>query len=139
MERLISDGRCGGPASPAAKRLLIVDDDPHVRKMFEVRLGQAGYEVLSAANGFEAGEMVYRHWPDLVLLDLFMEGLDGFQVCRKIKADAEGREIKVLAISGHKDADLEARILGEGADAFLTKSAGVDAVMAVIESLLASP
>jgi CheY-like chemotaxis protein len=95
--------------------------------------------VLSAANGFEAGEMVYRHWPDLVLLDLFMEGIDGFEVCRKIKTDAEGRQIKVLAISGHEGGDIKTRILGEGADAFLPKTAGVEAVMAVIDSLLASP
>lgn len=138
MARLMAGGPSGSapPPAPSGKRLLIVDDDATVRTVYERRLGRLGYEVLCAANGFEAGVLTSQRRPDLVLLDLFMEGIDGFEVCRTIKQDPELKRIRILAISGAGGTDLEARILAEGADGFLPKSAGVAAIQVAIETLL---
>ena len=101
------------------KRLLIVDDEAAIRKLYTLHLSGLGYDVLSAANGFEAGVMVSQRLPDLMLLDLFMEGMDGFEVCRTIRDDPDLRHIRILAISGVERARVQARILSEGADAFV--------------------
>jgi CheY-like chemotaxis protein/predicted DNA-binding transcriptional regulator AlpA len=141
VDRLINAngaGRVMGSRTmrPHIKRLLIVDDDAALRKLYTHYLSGLGYDVLSAANGFEAGVMVSQRRPDLVLLDLFMEGLDGFEVCRTLKNDPDLRFIRILAISGVEGDQVEARILGEGADAFIPKSAGLEVIASTIDTLL---
>jgi CheY-like chemotaxis protein len=121
---------------PNIKRLLIVDDDAAMRKLYNHHLSGLGYDVISAANGFEAGVMVSQRRPDLVVLDLFMEGIDGFEVCRTLKNDPDLRFIRILAISGVEGDQVEARILSEGADAFIPKSAGLEVIASTIDTLL---
>jgi excisionase family DNA binding protein len=141
VDRLINgkgSGRVMGPHDmrPQVKRLLIVDDDAAMRKLYTHHFRGLGYDVLGAANGFEAGVMVSQRRPDLVLLDLFMEGIDGFEVCRTIKDDPDLRHIRILAISGVEGGQVEARILRQGADDFIPKSAGLEAIAAAIDALL---
>ena len=100
MDRLLAENGFSGESRSTVKRILVVDDDPKVRKLFELRLERQGFEVVSAKNGFEAGVILSEKKPDLVLLDLFMEGIDGFEVCRTIKTDSNLEKIKILAISG---------------------------------------
>ncbi|MFW6161610.1 MAG: response regulator, partial [Planctomycetota bacterium] len=68
-----------------SKRILVVDDEPRVREMIEFRLRQYGYDVLQAADGREALNVASEQQPDLVLLDVMVPELDGFQVCSRLK------------------------------------------------------
>ena len=100
-------------------RVLVVDDKADVREVvsehFATRPDGKSYEVLTAADGFEAGRLVATYRPDVVLLDLKMPGLDGYQICRTIKADPETSKTIVIAMTGYYTPDTEARILECGA------------------------
>ncbi|MEA2659854.1 MAG: hypothetical protein QOF64_2453, partial [Candidatus Binatota bacterium] len=102
-------------------RVLIVDDEPHNRKLLEIILTQEGYHLLTAASGEEALAMVTQQPPDLILLDIMMPGMDGYQVTAKIKANPATKNIPVILITAldHRNA----RMLGlrAGAEDFLTK------------------
>ena len=103
------------------KRILIVDDDPSIQKLMSRVTERAGYAVESCSNGFEAGIRVIRFNPHLIILDLFMPYLDGFQVCRQLKRDVETAGIKIIAISGNPTMENEDKALNCGADLFLEK------------------
>jgi len=109
----------GGGA--AKKRILIVDDDPHIQKMMVRTVEREGHAVESCSNGFEAGIRVIRFKPHLIILDLFMPFMNGFLVCRQLKADPETAAIKIIAISGHSTQSNIDKALRCGADLFLKK------------------
>jgi len=98
-------------------RVLVVDDESSIREVLSEHLTTraTSYEVLTAADGFEAGRLVATFRPDVVLLDLRMPGLDGFQICRTIKADPETSSTVVIAMTGFYSPETEARILECGA------------------------
>ena len=99
------------------RRVLIVDDESGIRELLSEHLTTRSrpYQVLTAADGFEAGRLVATFRPDVVLLDLRMPGLDGFQICRTIKADPQTSNTVVIAMTGYYSPDTEARILECGA------------------------
>lgn len=99
------------------QRVLVVDDDASIRDLLSEHLKSRtpSYEVAVAADGFEAGRLVATFRPDVVLLDLRMPGLDGFQICRTIKAAPESSGTTVLAMTGFYSPEIEARILECGA------------------------
>jgi excisionase family DNA binding protein len=98
-------------------KVLVVDDEASIRDVLAEHLTTRAnpYEVLTAADGFEAGRLVATFRPDVVLLDLRMPGLDGFQICRTIKADPETSNTVVIAMTGFYSPETEARILECGA------------------------
>ncbi len=120
-------------------RILIVDDDPSIQKLMCRTLERCGYQVETCSNGFEAGVQVMRFRPHLIILDLFMPYLDGFQVCRLLKEDAETASIKIIAISGHSTQANINRVLECGADYFLEKPLNKTELIRQIESLLRQP
>jgi len=73
---------------PAAPTLLVVDDEPAVRRVLVMRLQLAGYRVVCAEDGDEALEVFHREQPDLVVLDVMLPKLDGFAVCRRLRAES---------------------------------------------------
>jgi CheY-like chemotaxis protein len=79
-----------------AAKILIVDDEADLLMMSVGRLQKAGYDVVTAADGQSGLEMVASEKPDLVLLDLVMPGLDGYEVCRRLKADEKTKHIPVI-------------------------------------------
>lgn len=99
------------------QRVLVVDDEETIRELLSEHLQSRtpSYEVLTASDGFEAGRLVATFKPDVVLLDLRMPGLDGFQICRTIKAAPESANTTVIAITGFYSPEIEARILECGA------------------------
>jgi excisionase family DNA binding protein len=105
------------------RRVLVVDDEANIRDVIAEHLSSRpnGYEVLTASDGFEAGRLVVTFRPDVVLLDLRMPGLDGFQVCRTIKADPGTAATTVIAMTGYHTPETEARILECGALRCLAK------------------
>lgn len=98
-------------------RVLVVDDEPTIRGALceYLTIRTPSYEVMSAADGFEAGRLVATFRPDVVLLDLRMPGMDGFQVCRTIKADPETSSTIVIAMTGYHTPETEAKTLECGA------------------------
>ncbi|HSG88872.1 MAG TPA: response regulator [Pseudomonadales bacterium] len=113
----------GGPV----RRVLVVDDDRQLNRfLVELvnawsRRMNADLKVDSAFDGFEAGAKVHTFDPDVVLLDLMMPGVDGFEVCRRLKSDATTCHMRVVAMTGYYSPDRVQKILATGADRFLRK------------------
>lgn len=129
-------------ASPAIKQdgelktILIVDDDPVILETFRMRLEREKYLVHTASDGFTAGLKVIQEKPDLVLLDLFMDGIDGFDVCRDIKQNPDLKSILVLVMTGHDTPANKTKIMNLGADGYLPKNVGFRAVLKYINTFL---
>jgi CheY-like chemotaxis protein len=81
------------------KRILVVDDEPSIRKLLKVALGNRGYEVLEAEDGLEAMGMIAAHKPDLVVLDVMMPGLTGHQVHDRLRSKPETKDLPILFLS----------------------------------------
>ena len=103
------------------KKVLVVDDDDRVREMIEFRLTLFGYEVVQATNGQEGLVAVRREQPDLVLLDVMMPELDGFQVCRRLKQDEATKGIPVVMLTAKAEAKDVTRAFESGADDYVVK------------------
>lgn len=119
-----------------AHRVLIVEDEPNIVVSLEFLLDHEGYAVQVATTGPEALERAASFRPDLVLLDVMLPGLDGFEVCRALRASAEVPRIILLTARGrdaerHKGLDL-------GADLYVTKPFSTRQLIADIRSLLAA-
>jgi len=104
-------------------RILVVDDNQAmVEYLCELLTGlPAAIECETAGDGFDAGGKLRSFAPDVVLLDLMMPGMDGFEVCRRIKEDPATAAVRVIAMTGHAGEDNERKILAAGAEACLTK------------------
>ena len=107
----------------APPTILVVDDDPEVAGWISTILSEnfAGFRILVAFDGFDAGRMITAERPDLVILDLFMPGMDGFEVCRRIKTDPQTKEITVIAITAQPSEESEKAIRSAGAEEYLQK------------------
>ncbi len=118
-------------------RVLVVDDDPSIRDVLSEHLTTRAkpYDVMTAADGFEAGRLVMTFRPDVVLLDLKMKDLDGFQVCKTIKADPDTARVVVVAMTGYYTPEVESRILDCGAVRCFAKPVEPSAMSAYIDSL----
>ena len=118
-------------------KVLVVDDEATIRDVLAEHLTTRSnpYEVLTAADGFEAGRLVVTFRPDIVLLDLRMPGLDGFQICRTIKADPETSGTVVIAMTGFYSPETEARILECGAMRCFAKPVEPSTLSAFIDSV----
>jgi CheY-like chemotaxis protein len=103
------------------KKILIMDDEPDVRKMVTGRLKKAGYDVIEAANGERGLEMLLSKKPDMVLLDLAMPGLDGAAVCRRIKADNATKNIPVMLFTASIIKPISESAKEMGADDYIAK------------------
>jgi DNA-binding response OmpR family regulator len=99
------------PASRASKRVLVVDDESSIRMLCRVNLAASGIEVLEADNGCDGVELVRREQPDLVLLDVMMPGLDGWEVAQRLAADPKTSRIPIVFLTAR--AGEEDRRLGE--------------------------
>jgi CheY-like chemotaxis protein len=119
--------------------ILVVDDVPDARAMYAVYLTHHGFRVVEATNGVEAIEQAYSHAPDLILMDLGLPHLDGWEATRRIKADPRTQHTPVLAISGHAYADAMTRAETAGVDAFFVKPCLPRDVVAKIREMLRRP
>jgi excisionase family DNA binding protein len=104
-------------------RVLVVDDEQAIVAVIQRFLEHCGpqFQVSSAADGFDAGHQVGLFQPSVVFLDLRLPGIDGFEVCRRIKASPATAATKIIAMTGMADADVNDRIVGMGAATCLKK------------------
>ena len=117
-------------------RILVVDDQPLNVKVIEAKLSSEYYEVLTASSGRGALDSMAAVKPDIVLLDIMMPEMDGFEVCRRMKADVELMHIPVVMVTALSDPKDRVRGLEAGADDFLTKPINDVALFARVRSSL---
>jgi two-component system cell cycle response regulator len=117
-------------------RVLVVDDEPQHRDRVEVMLRDKGYEVLLARRGEEALVLAHESRPDLIILDLMMSGLSGFEVCARVKMDPQTGGVPVLFMMGPDETGFKERALAAGADDFLAKPTERAELSARVEALL---
>ncbi len=101
--------------------ILIVDDDSYSRESAEALLMKEGYNLIFAENGLKAIELSKIHEPDLILLDIMMPQMDGFEVCRKIREDKATAEVPIILVTALDDKDSKITGLEAGADDFISK------------------
>ena len=102
-------------------RILVVDDEPNNRLLLKVMLAPDGYDVVMAAAGEEALAMIALHPPDLIVLDVMMPGMDGYQVAARIKSEDATRHIPIIMLTALNDRNSMMHGLNAGAEQFLTK------------------
>lgn len=116
--------------------ILIVEDEESLLKLESILLSARGYRVIGACDGSEALEALWKEKPDLVLLDVMLPRLDGFEVCKNIKSNPETQSVPVVMLTSLKSKADRAKALGAGADAYLTKPFKAMQLVETIESLL---
>jgi DNA-binding response OmpR family regulator len=118
------------------KKILIVEDEESLLKLESILLTTKGYLVQGATTGLAALEAVADEPPDLILLDVMLPELDGFQVCEKLKTQPETRHIPIILLTARKTPEDVARGEAVGADQYITKPFKSAMVMEVIEKLI---
>ena len=119
--------------------ILVVDDYADNREMYSAFLRFQGLEVVEAANGNEALEHAFRRVPDLVVMDLSLPGVDGWQATRLLKADPRTKHVPVLAVTGHALAGAPEEAANAGCDGFLTKPCLPEDLVKEIRKVLEQP
>ena len=120
----------------AQKRILICDDDPAILRVLQVNLEVEGYIALLAHHGEEALEVAQAEKPDLIILDIMMPRLDGYQTCERLKASDDTKHIPVVFLSAKAQASDIEKGKGYGVDDYLTKPFDPDTLISTIERLL---
>jgi two-component system KDP operon response regulator KdpE len=114
-------------------RILIVDDDVGIIKSVRANLQANDCEVLTAMDGIEALSAIERDLPDLIILDITMPGMDGFEVCREVR---KWSRIPIIMLSARHDVEEKAECLNIGADDYITKPFGVNELIARVRAVL---
>lgn len=123
-------------ADAKAAKILVVDDDPDVRLLVGARLRSSGYEVVMAEDGEAAIKIFRREKPAMLLLDLGLPGLDGYQVCRTLKSDPSTREIPIIVLSAQSQQTDKDRAAELGVEGYVAKPFVPGALLSEIRTLL---
>jgi DNA-binding response OmpR family regulator len=130
------DDMDGGARKPARQTVLLIEDEEPLRLVLRDLLEREGYVVAEAADGVAALEAVDRHAPDVIVLDLNLPRLDGYQVLSHLRARPVTSGIPVLVLTARGDEDSEVKVFENGADDFITKPFRPRALSARLKALL---
>ena len=119
------------------KKILIIEDDRSTARLTEYTLQQAGYEAIVVSDGFDGLRKALSDYPDLVILDIMLPGLDGYEICHRLRQKPETANTPVLMISAKSRQDDKDIGLKMGADEYLTKPVDPAEILAKVEALLA--
>jgi two-component system cell cycle response regulator DivK len=120
-------------------RVLLVDDYPDAREMYSEYLEFSGFDVVEAGNGMEALQRAVDTAPDIILMDLSLPVMDGWEATRRLKADQRTRAIPVVALTGHALAGISEGAKQAGCDAFVTKPCLPEDLVREIRKILDAP
>jgi DNA-binding response OmpR family regulator len=122
-----------------AHKVLIAEDEANIVTSLEFLLGRAGHEVAIARTGSEALDLAERLRPDLILLDVMLPGVDGFEVCRRIRGNAATRDARVLMLTARGRQSEIDKGLAAGANAYMTKPFATKELLETVAGLLDRP
>lgn len=118
------------------QKILIVDDEPNIVVPLQFIMEQKGYQVMVAADGDEALATIAKFIPDLILLDIMLPDIDGYEICQKVRENPEWQNIKVVFLSAMgRDVDI-AKGMALAADAFITKPFSISDIVEKVRDLL---
>lgn len=120
----------------ARESIVIVEDEPDIREVIEYNLSREGYKVTSSGDGQSGLETVRKEAPDLVVLDLMLPGVDGIEICRRLKADPLTRGIPIIMVTAKGEESDVVLGLGVGADDYVSKPFSPKALMARVKAVL---
>ncbi|WP_300457104.1 response regulator [Desulfobacula sp.] len=118
------------------KKILIVDDEPNIIVPLEFLMTQNHYDVQTADTGEKALDLISRWKPDLILLDIMLPGMDGYEVCQKIRQEKEFSQTRIIFLSAMARSIDIAKGMGLAADDYITKPFANDYVVSKIKELL---
>jgi CheY-like chemotaxis protein len=116
--------------------VLLVEDNPHNRKIFSGMLTHAGFRVVEAEDGHKALAAVAAELPDVILMDLSIPGIDGWEVTRRLKADARTQKVPIIALTAHAMRGDEERARNAGCDHYLAKPISPKKVVEEVRKIL---
>jgi len=118
------------------KEILIVDDEPGVVVPLQFLMEQQGYNIMTAQRGEDALDLIYQYKPDLVLLDIMLPGIDGYEVCEIVRLNPDYRDVKIVFLTARRSEVEIAKGLALGGDAYITKPFSNAELVALVKKLL---
>ncbi|HKS28728.1 MAG TPA: response regulator [Pyrinomonadaceae bacterium] len=118
------------------RKILIVEDYEDTRLMMRLELEARGYRVVEAPDGEEAVRVAWRECPNIILMDLSLPKIDGFEAARRIREDEQMRDVLIVAVTAHQEPLYRANALETGLNAFVTKPIDFDWLDELLKSLV---
>ena len=118
------------------KKILVVDDEPNILKLISFILKNNGYEVMEAASGPECLKKAKKETPDMIVLDVMMPKMDGFEVAKKIKSNATTRNVPILMLSSKAQFEDKMKGIDSGATDYITKPFDKQELIEKVQELL---
>jgi DNA-binding response OmpR family regulator len=125
--------------APSGGSLLVVDDDPFIARLLEIELTAAGYDVRTAGNGERALELAREDLPDLVLADVMMPNMDGFELTRRLRLDGGTASVRVILLTARGRSSDRLEGFAVGADEYVVKPFDTPDLLARIREVLSRP
>ena len=119
----------------SAKKILVVEDNLEMRNIISIRLEINGYKVISAEDGQQALDITKKENPDLLILDLMLPKITGFEVCRMLKFDDKYKKLPIIILSALDQQDDREKAVQSGADAYFIKPFDLELLLSKIKSL----
>ncbi len=123
-------------AAPSAPSVLLVDDEDDILDLLQYNLVKSGYRVLLARDGVKGLEVATAESPDLIVLDVMMPGMDGVELCRRLRRDAHLRSTPILMLTARAEEEDQIRGLDFGADIYLSKPVSIPVLLSQLRALL---
>lgn len=120
-----------------AKKILVIEDDPATSRLVEYSLRHEGYQVSTASNGLDGIRKAVEEAPDLIILDVMLPGLDGFEICHRLRSEPDTAKLPIMMFSAKAQEMDKSTGLLVGADDYLTKPAAPATIISHVEALLA--